>query len=206
MKIVIINCGVGNVGSVKNMLKKIGHESVISAEISDIEKADKLIFPGIGAFDSGMERIEQLGILPVLEKKVIENKTPILGICLGMQLFGKSSEEGKKSGLGLVDANTIRFRFDDTQTKLKIPHMGWNTTKAVKKNPLFLDLEDDARFYFVHSYHVVCNKKEDVIATTNYGSDFVSSLCKENIFGVQFHPEKSHKYGMRLLKNFVEVV
>lgn len=206
MKIVIINCGVGNVGSVKNMLRKIGVEATVSSEVSDIEKADKLIFPGIGAFDSGMERIEQLGIMPVLEEKVIENKTPILGICLGMQLFSKSSEEGKRSGLGWVDAKTIRFRFDDTQPKLKIPHMGWNTTRVVKKNPLFIDLDDDARFYFVHSYHVVCNKKEDIITTTNYGFDFVSSLGKENIFGVQFHPEKSHKYGMRLLKNFVETV
>ena len=206
MNIVIINCGVGNVGSVKNMLKKIGEEAIISAEISDIEKADKLIFPGVGAFDSGMERINQLGITPVLNEKVIKDKTPILGLCLGMQLFTKSSEEGELPGLGWFDARTVRFKFDGRNAQLKIPHMGWNTTKVVRENPLFRGLDDTARFYFVHSYHLVCNKNEDVIATTNYGYDFASSIMKDNIFGVQFHPEKSHRYGIQILKNFVEVI
>ena len=194
----------GNLGSILNMMKKIGASAVISSKISDIEKADKLILPGVGAFDNGMKNLSERGLIQVLNDKVIKDATPILGICLGMQLFAKRSEEGILDGLGWIDAETVKFRFEGDKTDLKIPHMGWNYLKIAKEHPLFGDLGDKPRFYFVHSYHVVCNSSEDVLATTYYGYDFVSSINRGNIFGVQFHPEKSHKFGMRLLTNWAK--
>jgi len=202
--IVVIDYGMGNLGSIQNMLKKIGAKGIISSDISDIQKADKLILPGVGAFDNGMENLEKRGLIPVLNEKVLIHKTPILGICLGMQLLSKKSEEGHLPGLGWIEAETIKFKFNENQTRLKIPHMGWNTIKIKKDNPLFTNMYEETRFYFVHSYHVFCHNKQDVLAETHYGFDFVSSLQKDNIFGVQFHPEKSHKFGQQLLKNFVE--
>ena len=193
----------GNLGSIQNMLKKIGNKALISSEISDIENADKLILPGVGAFDNGIKNLEDMGIKTILEKKVIKNKTPILGICLGMQLFTKRSEEGVLPGLGFIDAETLKFKFDENN-KLKIPHMGWNNIMIKKENYIFKNMFENSRFYFVHSYHVVCNDENDVLANTNYGYDFVSVFRKKNILGVQFHPKKSHKFGMQLLKNFVE--
>jgi glutamine amidotransferase len=151
-----------------------------------------------------MKNLHDSGILPVLEKKVMQYKTPVLGICLGMQLFSKKSEEGTRDGLGWIDAQTVIFRFEDSTIRLKIPHMGWNHIKPAKPNPIFDEMDESSRFYFVHSYHVVCNKPEDILATTVYGYEFVSAVNRGNIYGVQFHPEKSHKFGMKLLKNFVE--
>lgn len=200
--VVVIDYGMGNLGSILNMMKKIGAPAVISSKISDIEKADKLILPGVGAFDNGMKNLSERGLIHVLNNKVIKDATPILGICLGMQLFAKRSEEGILDGLGWIDAETVRFRFEGDKTGLKIPHMGWNYLKIAREHHLFGDLGDNPRFYFVHSYHVVCNSSEDVLATTYYGYDFVSSINRGNIFGVQFHPEKSHKFGMRLLTNW----
>ncbi|MDD5593721.1 MAG: imidazole glycerol phosphate synthase subunit HisH [Candidatus Margulisbacteria bacterium] len=203
--IVIVDYGLGNLGSILNMLKKIGAEARISSDVSVIEKADKLILPGVGAFDNGMRNINDLGLLGVLEQKALKENVPVLGICLGMQLLTAKSEEGERPGLGWVEAKTVRFKFDDDSSKgLKVPHMGWNNICRVKNNPLFSG-ENDERFYFVHSYHVVCHDKENVISLTKYGYDFVSGFQKDNIYGVQFHPEKSHKYGMRLLRNFAEL-
>jgi glutamine amidotransferase len=202
--IVIIDYGMGNLGSIQNMLKKIGAKGIISSDISDIQKADKLILPGVGAFDNGMKNLQKLELIPILNEKVLVNKTPILGICLGMQLLGKKSEEGQLAGLGWVEAETIKFKFDDNQANFKIPHMGWNTIQIKKESSLFKNMYENARFYFVHSYHLVCKNKQDVLTETNYGFDFVSSVEKNNIIGVQFHPEKSHKFGMKLFKNFVE--
>jgi len=205
--IVIIDYKTGNTGSLLNMLKKIGAEAIISSEISEIKKADKLILPGVGAFDAGMINLNNSGFLEVINKKVIIDKTPILGICLGMQLFAKESEEGELKGLGWIDAKTIRFRFDETKilNNLKIPHMGWNTIDIHKNNLLFKGMPEESKFYFVHSFHLLCNNKEDILATTNYGYDFASIIRRNNIIGAQFHPEKSHKYGMKLLKNFAEL-
>lgn len=200
---IIIIKGTGNVGSILNMLKKIGTSATIASDISLIEKAEKLVLPGVGAFDNGMKNLKEQGLIDVLNKKVIREKTPILGICLGMQLLTKSSEEGILPGLGWINARTIRFKFDDKN--LKIPHMGWNTVHLSKKNSLFKEMLDEPRFYFVHSYHVVCNDEQDILAKTYYGYEFLSALQKDNIMGVQFHPEKSHKFGMKLLKNFVEL-
>jgi len=203
--ITIIDYKTGNYGSVLNMLKKIGAEAVISSDILDIEKADKLILSGVGSFDTGIKNLQELEILPVLNKKVLENKTPILGICLGMQLFAKKSEEGKLTGLGWIDAEVVKFKFDKNKSDFKIPHMGWNIVETKKINVLFKNMTEEQRFYFVHSYHLMCDNEKDIIAETNYGYEFVSAIQKENIFGIQFHPEKSHKFGMRLLKNFVEL-
>lgn len=203
--IVIIDYGLGNNGAIKNMLKKIGADALISNEISIIAAAEKLILPGVGAFDSGMQNILNLGLVPVLNEKVLEKKTPILGICLGTQLMTKSSDEGTLPGLGWVDGVTVKFDTNKMSTKSKVPHMGWNTVKIMKKSNLFIDSNDNERFYFVHSYHVNCNRPDDILTTTQYGYDFVSSFAVGNISGVQFHPEKSHRYGMALMKNFVRI-
>jgi glutamine amidotransferase len=201
--IVVIDYGLGNLGSIRNMLKKIGTEGTISSNVSDIEEAEKLILPGVGNFDHGMRNLEASGLLPVLEYKVIQKKTPILGICLGMQLFARKSEEGESTGLGWIDAEVVRFKFDGKERNLKIPHMGWNLVKMNQRDALFEKMYPEARFYFVHSYHVVCKNENDILGKTFHGYEFVSAIKKENIYGVQFHPEKSHKFGMKLLENFV---
>lgn len=203
--IVVVDYGMGNLGSILNMLKKIGAEARVSSDPQEIESADKLILPGVGAFDAGMKRLQELGLIGVLDDKVLNGKTPTLGVCLGMQLLTQQSEEGNLLGLGWIDGETIRFRFDPKQTHLKIPHMGWNTVTIHREGELFRGLEHEARFYFVHSYHVVCNQQEDVLATTHHGYDFVSAIQRDNIMGTQFHPEKSHRYGMKLYRNFVEL-
>jgi len=201
--ITVIDYGMGNLGSVANMFRRIGAESNITSDLTEIRKAEKLLLPGVGAFDAAMQRIIESGIKEVLDKKVLEEKVPILGICLGMQLLTYSSEEGKLQGLGWIRATTKKFRFDDP--KLKIPHMGWNFIKQQKTHALIADLHEDPRFYFVHSYYVSVEDKDDVLANTHYGFDFNSMLQKDNIMGAQFHPEKSHKYGMKLLENFAKL-
>ena len=198
--IIVIDYGMGNLGSIANMIKKVGYKCIITSDLEEIKKATKLILPGVGSFDNGMKNLENLGMIEVLNQKVLVEKTPILGICLGMQLMTKSSEEGTSAGLGWLDAKTKKFVSDT----LKIPHMGWNIIKHQKESKLFDECKSEKRFYFVHSYCVSCNNQEDILANTNYTQDFVSSFEKENIVGVQFHPEKSHKFGMQLLKNFVE--
>ena len=203
--IVILDYEMGNLGSILNMLRKIGAPTIISSNTQDIEKADRLILPGVGAFDNGMANINEMGLLTVLNEKVLNDKTPVLGICLGMQLFTSRSEEGELPGLGWIAGETVRFHFDQKETDLKIPHMGWNTVKPTRKDSIFQDLSEDHRFYFVHSYHVVCKQEEDVLARSNHGYDFTSSVQKGNILGIQFHPEKSHRFGLQLLKHFAEL-
>ena len=206
--IVIIDYQVGNIGAIVNMLKRIGIESSVFSNIEDIKKADKLILPGVGSFDEGIKNLDQLNLIPVLREKVIEDKTPILGICLGMQLFSKKSEEGILEGLGWIDGEVKKFKFNNNesgQNRLKIPHIGWNTITIKKQDVLFEEMPEEPRFYFVHSYHFNCSNEDNVLATTGYGYEFPSIIKKENIIGVQFHPEKSHKFGMKLLKNFVEL-
>jgi len=197
--IAILDYGIGNLKSVYNMFKKVGIESIITSDIEVIKNADKYLLPGVGSFDYGMSSLKNAPFFTILEKEVLENKKPILGICLGMQLLTNSSEEGKTKGLGWIDAKTLKFDLEDKS--LSIPHMGWNTTYPINKENIFQSL-DENRFYFVHSYHVACNNKSNILATTNYGQEFTCSIYKDNIYGVQFHPEKSHKFGMQLLKNF----
>ena len=203
--IVIVDYGMGNMGSIQNMLKKVGAESIVSSDHAAIRDADKLILPGVGAFDNGMKQIRERDLIPVLNEKVLVQKTPLLGICLGMQLLTGRSEEGESQGLGWLDAKTLKFDFSDDRDKLRIPHMGWNTIVVKKESPLFRNLEHECRFYFVHSYYVRCTNKDIVVAEARYGVDIVASVQQENIFGTQFHPEKSHKFGMQILKNFVEL-
>ena len=200
--IIIIDYGMGNLGSIANMLHKIGMPGVVSGDPEIIAKADKLVLPGVGAFDAGMSNLESRGLVSILNKQVLECHVPILGICLGMQLFSKISEEGILPGLGWVNAETVRFRFDADHKNLKIPHMGWNTVNICKDSILFDNIKMPSRFYFVHSYHVVCEDQADILTKTVHGYDFVSSLVHANITSVQFHPEKSHKFGMGFLKNW----
>lgn len=201
--ITIIDYGMGNLGSIQNMLKRIGADSEISGDKDRIAMAAKILLPGVGAFDAAIERIDKTGFREILNKKVLEERIPVLGICLGMQLLTESSEEGTLPGLGWLSAKTIKFKFADTS--LKVPHMGWNLVFQVNESPLIAELPEEPRFYFVHSYYVECNNREDVLATTNYGGHFPSIVQHNNIYGAQFHPEKSHKYGMKLLQNFARL-
>lgn len=202
--IVIVDYGMGNLGSIANMFRKIGVLGKISSYLDDIEKAEKLILPGVGAFDTGMESLRNQGFIHLLDKLVLEKKVPVLGICLGMQLMGRKSEEGTLPGLEWFDAEVVRFRIPAEGERLKIPHMGWNTLEPRGDCPLFRGAGSDLRFYFVHSYHVICKDPTDVAAVTDYGTKFVSAFQRGNLYGVQFHPEKSHRFGMALLRNFAE--
>lgn len=201
--ITVIDYKTGNLGSIQNILKRIGVESVVTSDKDEIARATKLILPGVGAFDTGMRNLTELDLFEVLNKKVVDEKIPVLGICLGMQLMSKGSEEGSMGGLGWINAETVRFRFTDT-IEYKIPHMGWNFIKQHKESRLFNNMYPDARFYFVHSYFFKANDPEDILTSTTYEIEFTSAVEKGNILGVQFHPEKSHKFGMKLLKNFVD--
>ncbi len=200
--IVIIDYGLGNLGSIANMLKKIGTTAMVSSDPEIIRQAEKLILPGVGAFDSGMNNLNERGLIPVLNDLVLIKKVPILGLCLGMQLLTSRSEEGQAAGLGWLEAESVRFNFGTDQNQLKVPHMGWNTIEIIHPTPLVADLELASRFYFVHSYHVKCKFEKNVLATTEYGYPFASIIGSGNILGVQFHPEKSHKFGKKLLANF----
>lgn len=200
--IVIIDYGMGNVGSILNMLRRIGADAVISRNTTDIENSSRIILPGVGAFDQGMKNLREYGLVDVLEDCVKVRHRPFLGICLGMQLLTERSEEGRLHGLGWVRGEAVRFKFKEGE-RLKVPNMGWNTVSPHRGCQLFFGLEDNPRFYFTHSYHVSCKHTEDIAATTHYGYEFPSAIQHANVFGVQFHPEKSHKYGMRLLENFL---
>lgn len=205
--IVIIDYGMGNLSSVVKALVRLDINAVVSSDKKDIQKADKLILPGVGFYAYGIRNLKKLNLLKTLNKKVLKDKTPILGICLGMQLFTNWGEEGNVKGLSWIKGKTIRFvspKEKSATWRIKIPHMGWNSPEVKKNSPLLAKIPQDAAFYFVHSYHVVCEDKKDILATTNYGLPFTSMVQKENIYGVQFHPEKSHKNGLTILKNFVE--
>ena len=201
-KIVVVDYKLGNIGSIINIIKKIGHKAILSENPDVISSADKLILPGVGAFDRGMERLNQSALIPVLNDRIITHKIPIIGICLGMQLLTQKSEEGILPGLGWINAEVKRFQFEK---QIKIPHMGWNTVAPTNNHFLFTGFAETPRFYFVHSFYVVCNDSYTTVGTTNYGHDFASVIHSQNVFGVQFHPEKSHRFGMQLLKNFIEM-
>jgi len=203
MNIFIVDYGIGNLSSVKRGFQRIGVETQISSSLTEVEDANKLVLPGVGHFSEGINNIKNLGLWEILSEKVLSEKTPILGICLGMQMMGNKSEEGGTDGLGWINADIKRFKIKD-KLRYKVPNIGWNNTKLINKNKLSLDLTDRDYFYFVHSYHMVCNDPRDVWMRSSYESDFVSAINKGNIFGTQFHPEKSHSAGLKILKSFAE--
>jgi glutamine amidotransferase len=203
--ITIVDYDMGNLGSVVNMFRRVGAAAKISSDIDEIAKANKILLPGVGSFDAAMQKLNETGLTDILVRKATIEKVPFLGICLGMQLLTQSSEEGKLRGLGILNASTHRFSFDNEQN-LKVPHMGWNTIVIVNKNSLVTDLPADSRFYFVHSYYVQSEKAEEVSCRTIYGHEFDSIVSNgDNVYGAQFHPEKSHKYGMKLFENFAKL-
>ena len=203
-KIVIVDYSMGNLNSVQKKFIQLNANVVISSDPKVISQADKLILPGVGHFEKAVEIMHQKGLWDVLNKSVLIEKKPILGICLGMQLMTKFSEEGNVNGLGWIDATVVRFQVQDS-LKFKIPHMGWNQIEIKKESSLMKGLTDQSEFYFVHSYHVKTDDKTVVLNETNYETNFVSAFEKENVFGVQFHPEKSHDSGKLLLNNFLEI-
>jgi len=203
--VVIVDYGMGNLGSIANMIKKVGGTSIISSDPGAVAEARRLILPGVGAFDAAMTRLQERGLIDALSRRVLQDKVPVLGLCLGMQLLGRRSEEGSLPGLGWIDAETRKFSFAQAQGPLRIPHMGWNSVTPRGNAPLFRDDPGPWRFYFVHSYHVCCADESDVLGTTLYGYSFTSAVARGNIFGMQFHPEKSHAFGMRLLKSFMSI-
>ena len=200
--ITIVDYGLGNLKSIQNMLKKLGYDSEITSSIEKIDNSNKIILPGVGSFDTAMININELGLLNILNKKANIDKVFFLGICLGMQIMCNESEEGKLKGLSWIDAKVKRFKFESNQ--YKVPHMGWNTVVPSKQSSIFKS-NARLRFYHVHSYYVELNDSSQEIAYTNYGFEFTTSFQKENIFGVQFHPEKSHKFGFDLLNSFAEL-
>lgn len=200
----IIHCGIGNVWALHNMLRRLGAEVNVASSPDDARDADKLLLPGVGAFDTAMAALTAQGWVPLLEDMVLGRGLPLLGICLGMQLLTRSSEEGMLPGLGFVKGRTRRFAFEDK--RVKIPHTGWNHVSACTNDPMAAGLVDGARFYFIHSYHVCLDAKEDALFETEYaGMHFTSAFRKGNVIGVQFHPEKSHRFGKILLGNFMEL-
>lgn len=198
--IAIVDYGLGNLGSISNMLKAIGEKSLITHEQDKIEAADKIILPGVGAFDIGMRNLEERNLIDFLRDQAKRGK-PILGICLGMQLLGRKSEEGSSSGLGLIPFESIRFRIPEG-IHLKVPHMGWDIVTFKQRNPLLEGIEGRQRYYFAHSYHAKCDSEDNILMACDYGYEFSAAVVKGSIYGVQFHPEKSHDFGMRLLENF----
>ncbi len=201
--ITIVDYRMGNVGSIANMLKRAGVEAKLTSDVAEIEAADKLILPGVGAYDTGMTNLADLGLVEPLRRKVVEQKTPVLGICLGMQLLFERSEEGQLPGLGWLAGRCVKLVPGDPA--LKVPHMGWNEARPTRTDTLFADMADDAGYYFVHSYHVVCDDPADVLARTHHGLELVSAVQRDHVFGTQFHPEKSHKHGLRLLTAFAKL-
>jgi glutamine amidotransferase len=202
--IAIIDYGMGNLGSVYNMLKKIGVKAIITNKTNEIAKADKLILPGVGSFDAAMKKIHEYGLYQLLNDLVLKNGIPILGICLGMQLLTERSDEGELAGFGWIKGKAYHFK-GKIDSSIKVPHMGWNNIKLHNSNPLSYGFTDDARFYFVHSYFVLVENPINSIMKCNYGLNFDAAINSDNIYGAQFHPEKSHKFGMQFLGNFAEL-
>jgi glutamine amidotransferase len=202
--IYIVDYGIGNLGSIENIILRIGGEVRISSNSAEIAMATKLILPGVGNFDYGMKKLKESGLKELISQKALNDKIPILGICLGAQMMCKSSEEGMETGLGWFDADVKKFDFCDN-AQLRVPHMGWNYVRNKKNSLIAKDLVEDSRFYFVHSYHMFPNIKEDLLFETCYGYNFASGLQRNNLYALQFHPEKSHSYGKQLFRNFINL-
>lgn len=200
----IIDYGLGNILAFQNVYKRLNVDVAVARNAGDLHGAAKLILPGVGAFDHAMELLEQSGMRQPLDDLVLDKRVPVLGICVGMQVLARSSDEGQAPGLGWIDGHVKDFR-SLRQKDLLIPHMGWNDVTPVSDTKLFDRLETGARFYFLHSYYFYCERRGDVAAVSTYGADFSSAVHCGNIYGVQFHPEKSHYFGTQLLRNFAEL-
>jgi glutamine amidotransferase len=201
----IVDYGLGNIQAFANMYKRLGFEATRARTAADLEGATRIILPGVGAFDHAMEQLDASGMRPVLEHLVKEQNVPVLGICVGMQILASSSEEGSKAGLGWVPGSVRSFRTTPQSAQLPMPHMGWNDVIPTAESPLFKGFEADSRFYFLHSFYFDCDNADSALARASYGFDFSCVVAKDNVYGVQFHPEKSHHYGAALLKNFAEL-
>jgi len=201
--IVIIDYGIGNLQSVQRAFEKVGAKAQISQDPETLKTAEKIVLPGVGSFAEGMANLHRYGFVSVLEQRVVKEGVPFLGICLGFQMLTNRSEEGEARGLGWINGETKQFHFDGPGGQYRIPHMGWNEVSGNSNNPLFKDLPDHSCFYFAHSFYVTCQDQNSVMASTQYGHEFVSVVQKGNIFGTQFHPEKSHLNGLTVIKNFM---
>ncbi len=200
--IAIINYGSGNIQAIGNIYNRLNIPFIIAERPEDLKNTTKIVLPGVGAFDHAMGELEKSGLRHALDEHVLHDKKPVLGICVGMQLLAKDSEEGILKGLGWIDGSVRKFDHLRFNQATHLPHMGWNDVEPAKNNPLFEDVEPGARYYFLHSYYFSCNRQEDQLAATDYGGVFASAVHCGNIYGVQFHPEKSHQSGIQLLKNF----
>ncbi|MGE4578790.1 MAG: imidazole glycerol phosphate synthase subunit HisH [Desulfuromonadales bacterium] len=203
--ITIVNYGLGNIQAFANIYKRLNIPVIIATTANDLAGADKIILPGVGAFDWAMTRLNESGMRDCLEELVVKGKRPVLGICVGMQMMANRSDEGALAGLGWIDADVRKFDEASFTSKTHLPHMGWNDVVPRQTDSIFRGLEEDARFYFLHSYYFVPHRESDLLAVTDYNGSFTSSVCSGNVFGVQFHPEKSHHWGIQLLKNFAEI-
>lgn len=203
--ITIIDYGVGNISAFQNVYKRLDIPTKIAKSVEDLHEAEKLILPGVGAFDYAMAQLNDSGMRERLDELVLIQKVPVIGICVGMQMMGHQSDEGHLEGLKWLDATIRKFDESTIHQRTKLPHMGWNDVYPKNNHPLFEGLEQDALFYFLHSYYFECHNKEDILAQSEYGLLFTSAAHHENIFGIQFHPEKSHQYGEQLLHNFAKL-
>jgi len=200
--IAIVSYGSGNVQAVANIYTRQHIPFIMASTATDLEKADRYLLPGVGAFDQCMRALNASGMRPVLEREVTENKKPVIGICVGMQLLARSSEEGREAGLGWIDGTVKRFEAATFHQATHLPHMGWNTIEPARENRIFAGVDLSTGYYFLHSYYFACDRDADVLATTEYGGRFACAVHRDNVYGVQFHPEKSHQAGIRLLQNF----
>lgn len=203
--ITIIDYGLGNIQAFTNMYKRLGFDVCRATNPTELEGATKLILPGVGAFDHAMGLLDASGMRPMLDDVVLKYNVPVLGICVGMQMLAGGSDEGGLPGLGWIPGRVRAFKADERSANLALPHMGWNDVKPVAGNRLFASLENNARFYFLHSFFFECADPQHIAATTSYGLEFSCAVYSGNVYGVQFHPEKSHHYGAQLLKNFAEL-